>query len=81
MTSSSSPTAEAGTAPARRFSVSTLLHHHPRLRLTLLLTPPMLWLGVAYLGALAALFITSLWGQNDFTGQIERVWTLDNFRT
>ena len=40
----------------------------------------MLWLGVAYLGALAALFITSLWTQNDFTGLLERVWTLDNFR-
>ena len=40
----------------------------------------MLWLGVAYLGALAALLITSLWSQNDFTGNIERVWTLDNFR-
>jgi putative spermidine/putrescine transport system permease protein len=46
----------------------------------LLLLPPMAWLGVAYLGALAALFITSLWGQNAFTGTIERVWTLDNFR-
>jgi putative spermidine/putrescine transport system permease protein len=40
----------------------------------------MLWLGVAYLGALAALLITSLWSQNDFTGNIERIWTLDNFR-
>ena len=40
----------------------------------------MLWLGVAYLGALAALLITSLWSQNDFTGNIERTWTLDNFR-
>ena len=40
----------------------------------------MLWLGVAYLGALAALLITSLWTQNDFTGIIERTWTLDNFR-
>jgi putative spermidine/putrescine transport system permease protein len=46
----------------------------------LLLTPPMLWLGVAYLGALAALLITSLWTQNDFTGNIERTWTLENFR-
>lgn len=49
-------------------------------RSVLLLIPPMLWLGVAYLGALAALFVTSLWSQNDFTGTIERVWTLDNFR-
>jgi putative spermidine/putrescine transport system permease protein len=40
----------------------------------------MLWLGVAYLAALGALFITSLWGQNDFTGEIERVWTFDNYR-
>ncbi|HEY0773451.1 MAG TPA: ABC transporter permease [Nocardioidaceae bacterium] len=40
----------------------------------------MLWLGVAYLGALAALFITAFWGQNSFTGEIERTWTLDNFR-
>ena len=58
----------------------SLLTRRPALRVGLLLTPPMLWLGVAYLGALAALFITSLWGQNSFTGQIERVWTLDNFR-
>ncbi len=40
----------------------------------------MLWLGVAYLGALAALLITSLWTQNDFTGEIERAWTLENFQ-
>ncbi len=56
------------------------MHRRPGLRLGLLLTPPMLWLGVAYLGALAALFLTSLWGQNSFTGEIERTWTLDNFR-
>ena len=41
----------------------------------------MLWLGVAYLGALAALFITALWTTDSFTGDIERTWTLDNFRT
>ncbi|NUR08286.1 MAG: ABC transporter permease [Nocardioidaceae bacterium] len=57
-----------------------LLHRSPRLRVGLLLTPPMLWLGVAYLGALAALFITAFWGQNSFTGTVERTWTLGNFR-
>jgi putative spermidine/putrescine transport system permease protein len=56
------------------------LQRHPGLRLSLLLTPPMLWLGVAYLGALGALFLTAFWGQNSFTGEIEQVWTLDNFR-
>ncbi len=59
----------------------TVLDRRPGLRVGLLLTPPMLWLGVAYLGALAALLITSLWTQNDFTGAIERAWTLENFRT
>jgi putative spermidine/putrescine transport system permease protein len=57
-----------------------LLHRHPRLRLAGLLGLPMLWLGVAYLGALAALFITSLWTVNTFTGSIQREWNLDNFR-
>ena len=52
----------------------------PGLRTGLLLLPPMLWLGVAYLLALGALFVTSLWSQNDFTGEIERIWTLDNYR-
>ena len=52
----------------------------PGVRTGLLLLPPMLWLGVAYLLALGALFITSLWSQNDFTGAIERIWTLDNYR-
>ena len=32
----------------------------------------MLWLGLAYLGALGALFITSLWDQDAFTGETVR---------
>ena len=60
--------------------MSGYLHRHPRLRLGALLTPPMLWLGVAYLSALAALFITSLWTANGFTGQVEVQWNLDNIR-
>jgi putative spermidine/putrescine transport system permease protein len=57
-----------------------MIDRRPGLRVGLLLTPPMLWLGVAYLGALGALLITSLWTQDDFTGNIERIWTLDNYR-
>jgi putative spermidine/putrescine transport system permease protein len=58
----------------------SMTDRRPGLRVGLLLTAPMLWLGVAYLGALGALLITSLWTQNDFTGEIERSWTLENFR-
>jgi putative spermidine/putrescine transport system permease protein len=61
-------------------SRSGVLHRHPRLRLGLLLGPPMLWLGVLYLGSLAALFITSLWTVDPFGGNIERIWNLDNYR-
>jgi putative spermidine/putrescine transport system permease protein len=59
---------------------SGVLHRRPRLRLGLLLGPPMLWLGVLYLGSLAALFITSLWTVDAFGGNIERIWNLDNYR-
>src|SRR6478609_12183840 len=66
--------------PRSRASHLSLIDRRPGLRTGLLLLPPMLWLGVAYLGALAALLITSLWTQNDFTGHIQRTWTLENFR-
>jgi putative spermidine/putrescine transport system permease protein len=65
----------------RRRRFSARLTRSPRSRLALLLTAPLLWLGLAYLGALAALLITALWTTNAFTGTIERVWTLDNLRT
>jgi putative spermidine/putrescine transport system permease protein len=76
----SSSTAEATPAGAKQPRRGSLLSRSSGLRTALLLLPPMLWLGVAYLAALAALFITSFWGQNDFTGDIERVWSLDNYR-
>ncbi|MGZ4581361.1 MAG: ABC transporter permease [Nocardioidaceae bacterium] len=56
------------------------LHHHPRLRLAGVLGAPLLWLGVVYLGSLAALLISSLWVQDSFTTQIYRTWTLANFQ-
>jgi len=75
----SAPTAPS---PARAVKPGrgSLLARSEGLRTGLLLLPPMLWLGVAYLAALGALLVTSLWGQNDFTGDIERIWTLDNYR-
>ncbi|WP_411286280.1 ABC transporter permease [Lapillicoccus sp.] len=61
-------------------SSAGVLHRHPRVRLGLLLGPPMLWLGVLYLGSLAALFVTSLWTVDAFGGNIQRIWNLDNYR-
>jgi putative spermidine/putrescine transport system permease protein len=64
-----------------RRRLSARLTRSPRTRLTLLLSAPLLWLGLAYVGALVALLVTALWTTNTFTGAIERVWTLDNLRT
>lgn len=60
---------------------SSALYRRPRARLGILLSVPLLWLGVAYLGSLAALFVAAFWSVNDFTGQVVRAWTLDNFTT
>jgi putative spermidine/putrescine transport system permease protein len=53
-----------------------------RRRLTLagLLAPPLLWLVVAYLGALAVIFATAFWSTDPFTNQVVRTFTTDNFR-
>ncbi len=64
---------------ARRASV--FLSRHPRLRLSGLLGAPLLWLGLIYVVALAALLITALWRVDSFTGEIRQDWTLENITT
>jgi putative spermidine/putrescine transport system permease protein len=54
-------------------------YRHPRVRLAGLLSAPMVWLVVVYLGSLAALFLTAFWTVDDFTGQLVRTFTLKNF--
>ena len=56
-------------------------YRHPRLRIAGILSAPMAWLIVVYLGSLLALFITAFWQVNDFTGLVERTFTLSNFQT
>jgi putative spermidine/putrescine transport system permease protein len=57
------------------------LHAHAKVRLVALLSAPMLWLVVAYLGSLAVLLVSSLWTVNSFTGEVIRTPTMVNFRT
>jgi putative spermidine/putrescine transport system permease protein len=57
------------------------LYRHRRVQLAGLLSAPMLWLVVAYLGSLAVLFASAFWTVNPFTGDVVRQPTLDNFRT
>ncbi|MFJ2729485.1 ABC transporter permease [Streptomyces collinus] len=72
------PTA-AGRGTVRRLAGA--LHTRPRLRLTLLLTAPLLWLAVLYLGSLTVLFVSAFWTTNSFTSEVVKVWSTDNFHT
>ena len=80
MTASAEPVAAPGwQSPARR--ASAFLFRHPVLRLTGLLSLPMFWLVVAYLGSLGAMLVAAFWTTNDFTGAVVHNSTLDNFHT
>jgi putative spermidine/putrescine transport system permease protein len=45
-----------------------------------LLSAPMLWLGLIYLGSLGALLLTSLYTTDDFTGAVVKTVSLQNFQ-
>ncbi|HKQ01104.1 MAG TPA: ABC transporter permease [Actinomycetes bacterium] len=55
------------------------LWRRPRLKLALLLSAPVGWLVVAYLGSLAVLLVSAFWSTDSFTGTIVRQPTTDNF--
>jgi putative spermidine/putrescine transport system permease protein len=63
-----------------RHPVSGFLHRHPWVELSGLLSAPMLWLIIAYLGALATMFVTAFWTTDPFTNDVVRVWSLENFK-
>ena len=58
-----------------------VLWRTPSVSAALLLAPPLSWLVLIYLAALAALFISAFWTIDSFTGDIDRSWTLANFHT
>jgi len=60
-------------------SVKEILNRKPTLRAASLLSLPLLWLCVIYIGSLFALFITSIWKIDTFTSKIIREFTLENF--
>ncbi|MGH2404373.1 MAG: ABC transporter permease, partial [bacterium] len=68
----------ASAALGRR--VSTYFYRRPALALALLLGPPLIWMGVIYLGSLFSLVVQSFFSLDDFTGQIVRRFTLATYR-
>jgi ABC-type spermidine/putrescine transport system permease subunit I len=65
--------------PIRR--LSSWLHKHAGVRLAALLSAPLVWLLVAYLGSLLLLFVSAFWTVNAFTGDLVHQPTFANFRT
>ncbi|RIH90668.1 Inner membrane ABC transporter permease protein YdcU [Calidithermus terrae] len=66
-------------AKTLRRRVSDLFYLRPRFLLLLLLIPPLLWLGIIYLGSLFNLLLYSFYSLNDFTGQVEYRFSLSAF--
>ncbi|MCK3776412.1 ABC transporter permease [Ensifer sesbaniae] len=64
--------------PAGR--LSDFFWRHPHLLLTVLLAPPLLWLGIVYLGSLFALLLQSFFSIDDFSGLINYEFTLSTYR-
>src|SRR3954451_11752137 len=77
---------EAATVqPAARRSagrrLADRLHGHRRTQIGLLLAGPLGWLGLAYLGSLAVLFVAAFWRLDPFTSQIVHEYGTQNFET
>jgi putative spermidine/putrescine transport system permease protein len=58
-----------------------VLHGRPRLQLGLLLSGPLGWLGIAYLGSLAVLFVAAFWHLDSFSGEVVKGFSFQNFET
>jgi putative spermidine/putrescine transport system permease protein len=70
-------------APPRRpllTRVSTAVARRRWLRLLLMLGPPAVWLVVVYLGSLFSLLAQSFFVLDDFTGVVERTFSLDTWQ-
>ncbi|MDD9823064.1 MAG: ABC transporter permease [Gammaproteobacteria bacterium] len=73
----------AGDSPApqpRRPGLGAWIFRHPKWLLLLFLVPPLLWLGVVYLGALFALLAQSFFSVDEFSGAVVRELTFKTYR-
>jgi putative spermidine/putrescine transport system permease protein len=58
-----------------------LTHTRKRLQVGLLLAGPIGWLGIAYLGSLAVLFVAAFWRLDPFTAEVVKEYGTQNFDT
>ncbi|MDX8444303.1 ABC transporter permease [Mesorhizobium sp. VK22B] len=62
-----------------RGAFSDLFWRRPKLLLLLMLLPPVLWLGIVYIGSLFALLLQSFFSIDEFSGLINREFTLKTY--
>lgn len=60
-------------------ALSDLFWRKPKLLLFLMLLPPVLWLGIVYLGSLFALLLQSFFSIDEYSGMIKREFTLKTY--
>lgn len=70
-------TAERGNGLAER--ISDLFLARPKLLTFVLLLPPLLWIGVVYVGSLFALLLQSFYSLDDYSGLIVHEFTLSTY--
>ncbi|MDX6547390.1 MAG: putative spermidine/putrescine transport system permease protein, partial [Gaiellales bacterium] len=73
------PSPSAPIAARRR--ISAFLYRRRWLKLLTLLTPPLGWLLIVYLAALAVLLATAFWQQDVLSGNIVHTWTWANLQS
>ncbi|MGZ4431497.1 MAG: ABC transporter permease, partial [Gaiellales bacterium] len=65
---------------AARRRLSAFLYRHRGLKLLALLVPPLGWMVLVYLAALAVLLATAFWRQDVLTGKIVQTFNWDNLK-
>jgi putative spermidine/putrescine transport system permease protein len=78
MTTATQPAIAPSPSPARRLAAA--LYRRPKTQLLILLSAPLGWLLIAYIGSLVVLFISAFWRLDPFTGDIVQEPSLQNFQ-
>lgn len=60
--------------------ILSALYRHRSAQVLLLLTPPIGWFGVVYLGSLAILFVSAFWYLDPLTSAVKHEFTVRNFQ-
>ncbi len=60
--------------------LADLLYGHRRVQVGSLLSGPIAWLVIGYLGSLAVLLVASFWSVDALSGELNKSFTLDNYK-